>query len=236
MIKETPPLELRHELKYFINEGDAAMLARMMDHVLWRDSNADENGEYHIRSLYFDDMTNSAYYDKINGVRDRDKYRIRIYNFSDRVIRLERKRKRGDLINKSSAQISSDLCAQIISGDTSGLEKANSQLLRELFLQMTTHMLAPAVIVDYVRQAFVHPAENTRVTLDKQLRSGLFGKDMHSLFNPNLPTVPPLDAPQTILEIKYDRRLPDMIPGLIACAQCTRSAISKYTLCRRYEF
>ena len=35
---------------------------------------------YNVRSLYFDDAFDSAYFDKVDGVAARDKYRLRIYN------------------------------------------------------------------------------------------------------------------------------------------------------------
>ncbi len=227
------PEPLRHELKYYINGQDAYILGNLLDKTLWRDENADENREYHIRSLYFDDHEDSAFFEKFAGEKNRAKYRIRIYNFSDNNIQLERKSKKGDLISKSSLKISKDLCQQIIAGDPAGLERSHEPLLRDMYVQLATRMLRPAVIVDYVREAFTHPAENTRITIDKQLRTGVLN---HSLFQRNLPTLSPLDQNLTILEVKFDRRLISIIPPLIAFAAYDKSAISKYTLCRRFEF
>ena len=103
-------LPLRHELKYFINERQYFVLSGILDSVLSRDPNGDEYNEYHIRSLYFDTVFNNALYDKLNGVQNRDKYRIRIYNFSDKVIKLECKTKVGTLISKRSLTIPKLLC------------------------------------------------------------------------------------------------------------------------------
>lgn len=224
---------LRHELKFHISQGSSAYLSQVLGRTMWIDENADARGEYHIRSLYFDDCFNTAMSDKIDGTQHRDKYRIRIYNLSDKVIMLERKRKVGNYISKISAPINRDLAEQIIAGDTYGLERMNHPLLQDMFRQMTTKMLRPAVVVDYVREAFVHPAENTRVTLDKRLRTGLFGKDM---FDPRLPTIPCLNEETVILEVKYDRRFPEFIRPILSSVPAQRSAISKYTFCRRYEF
>lgn len=229
-----PPEEpLRHENKYHISQGSAAYLSQVLGRVMWMDENADRYGEYAIRSLYFDDCFNTAMRDKIDGVMHRDKYRIRIYNFSDKVIRLERKRKKGDYISKTSVALSRDLAEQLIAGDPYGLERLEHPLLQDMFRQMTTRLLKPAVIVDYVREAFIHPAENTRVTLDKQLRTGFVSTD---LFNPKLPTFPCLHNDTVILEVKYDRRFPDYILPILSSIPAQRSAISKYTFCRRYEF
>ena len=230
---EQKPIKMRHEQKYYISQGDAFYLSTLLSRTMQRDKNADANGEYHIRSLYFDDCFNSALSDKLDGVKNRHKYRIRIYNFSDKVIRLERKSKHGDYISKMSCGISRDLAEQIIAGDPYGLETLNHPLLQDVYRMMTTKLLRPAVIVDYVREAYIHPCEETRVTLDKQLRTGYLSND---LFNPQLPTYPCLDQNQTILEIKYNRRFPEFILPITSSIPAQRSAISKYTICRRYEF
>ena len=230
---EQKPIKMRHEQKYYISQGDAYYLSTLLSRTMQRDKNADQYGEYHIRSLYFDDCFNSAMSDKLDGVKNRHKYRIRIYNYSDKVIRLERKSKHGDYISKLSCGISRDLAEQIIAGDPYGLETLNHPLLQDVYRMMTTKLLRPAVIVDYIREAYIHPCEETRVTLDKQLRTGYLSSD---LFNPQLPTYPCLDQNQTILEIKYNRRFPEFILPITSSIPAQRSAISKYTLCRRYEF
>ena len=50
-------------------------------------------GRYRITSLYFDDIYGTGYNDKLNGVLNRKKYRIRTYNFDKNFIRLEEKRR-----------------------------------------------------------------------------------------------------------------------------------------------
>ena len=227
-------LPLRHELKFFINEMQYLVLSGILDQTLERDPNGDEYNEYHIRSLYFDTIWNTALYDKIDGDQNRDKYRIRIYNFSDRIIKLECKTKIGTLISKRSISIPRLLCEQLIAGDPSGLEMTRSGLLNDVYREMTVNLLRPVVIVDYVREAYLHEAEEVRITFDKQLRSGLNSKD---LFNPNVPTIPPFDNGEIILEVKYNRMLPPFIRDIL----CTHvhsaqsSAISKYVWCRRFE-
>ena len=227
---------LRHELKFFISPIQYQVLSRMLKATLNPDPNGDENNQYHIRSLYFDTAYDSALYDKINGTANRDKYRIRIYNFSDQMIRLECKSKFRDLISKRSVRITRDLAEQLISADPTGLESTASGLVSDTFREMRTNLLHPVVIVDYLREAYLHPAEEVRITFDMQLRSGLKSVDM---FNPYLPTVPPFDHDEIILEVKYNQVLPPYIANLLTYALrdgACRSAISKYVYCRRFEF
>ncbi len=227
---------LRHELKYFITPLQYQVLSRTLRSVLHPDPHGDANNQYHIRSLYFDTINDSALMEKINGTANRDKYRIRIYNFSDEMIRLECKSKFRDLISKRSVRITRDTAEQLISADPTGLEATTSGLMGDMFREMRTHLLHPVVVVDYLREAYLHPAEEVRITFDMQLRTGLGSVDM---FNPFLPTVPPLDHDEIILEVKYNRVLPPYINSILEYALrdgATRSAISKYVYCRRFEF
>jgi hypothetical protein len=106
--------------------------------------------------------------------------------------------------------------------------------LQDMFREMTVHLLRPVVLVDYVREAYLHPAEEVRITFDKQLRTGLRSVD---LFNSDVPTISPFDHDEMIMEVKYNRSLPPYIRDLL----CTyvhgaqNSAISKYCICRRFD-
>ena len=228
----TRNIPLRHELKYFITPAEMTVLRGILTPVMQLDPNGNEHNEYHIRSLYFDTINDDALEEKIAGVGNRKKYRIRIYNFSDRVIKLECKSKYGDLISKQSVTIPRELADQLIAGDPEGLQRMRQPLFHDVYREMKTRLLRPAVIVDYVREAYIHNAEEVRVTFDKQLRTGLFSSDM---FNKDLPTYPVFDDPVEILEVKYDEFLPSYIQSILSGITAQRSAVSKYTWCRRYE-
>ena len=102
MIRNIP---LRHELKYLITPAELTVLRNTLAPLM----QLDQGHEYLIRSLYFDTINDDALEEKIAGVGNRKKYRIRIYNFSDRVIKLECKSKYGDLISKQSVSIPREL-------------------------------------------------------------------------------------------------------------------------------
>lgn len=225
-------IPMRHELKYHITPAEMSVLRSVLTPTMQLDPNGDEHNEYHIRSLYFDTINDDALEEKIAGVGNRKKYRIRIYNFSDRVIKLECKSKYGDLISKQSVSIPRELAEQLIAGDPDGLQRMRHPLLHDVFREMRTRLLRPAVIVDYVREAYIHPAQDVRITFDKTLRTGLMSSDM---FNPMLPTFPVFDDAVEILEVKYNEFLPTYIQAILSGVTAQRSAVSKYTWCRRYE-
>ena len=225
-------IPLRHELKYHITPAELSVLRGVLTPVMQLDPNGNENNEYHIRSLYFDTINDDALEEKIAGVGNRKKYRMRIYNFSDKVIKLECKSKYGDLISKQSVSIPRDLAEQLIAGDPEGLQRMRHPLLHDVYREMRTRLLRPAVIVDYVREAYIHLAQDVRITFDKQLRTGLYASD---IFNPMLPTYPVFDDPVEILEVKYNEFLPTYLQAIVSSVTAQRSAVSKYTWCRRHE-
>lgn len=147
----------RHELKYFINQGDYMLLSNALRHTMDADENADGYGEYHIRSLYFDDPFNTAFAEKFSGVDHRFKVRIRIYGLSDSVIKLERKEKDNGFISKQSIKLSRNECDMLIAGDYEFLLNRPEPFAHEMFREFATNLLKPCVIVDYVREAYTFP-------------------------------------------------------------------------------
>ena len=223
----------RHELKYYITLGEYELLQRKLSLTMERDAFAKKNGgEYFIRSLYFDDRDDSAFREKLSGIDERDKFRIRIYDMRDDVIKLECKHKSNGYIKKQSIGLSRKEYEKLISGDRLFLLNRPEPFARRMYLEFAQRALKPAVIVDYTREAFVFPMEDVRVTFDKNVRTGLRSVDM---FNAGIPTYPVIDDYGMVLEIKFNRFLPTYRRSLLQLEASQRSAISKYVLCRRFE-
>lgn len=222
----------RHEFKYFINYFEYEALKRRLSSVLKDDSFADEKGEYSVRSLYFDDIENTALFEKQAGILTRKKYRIRIYNINDNMIKLEKKSRIGQFINKEVASLSRKEYDKILAKEIDFLKESDNALLKEFYFDMVAYRYTPKVIVDYVREAYTWHVNNIRITFDKNLRTGLENID---IFDKNLPTVDVIEEPKMILEIKYDHFLPDFIRNLLQVHSSQRWAISKYVMCRKFR-
>ncbi|MBW7474743.1 polyphosphate polymerase domain-containing protein [Paenibacillus oenotherae] len=221
--------KLRHEMKYYIHYHEAQALRDRVGAVLMMDKNSIGREGYHIRSLYFDDMHETSLLDKNNGVFRRKKYRIRIYNKSDAVIKLERKSKYHDYIAKESASMTREEYERIISGDIDFMRDAEHKLIRDFYYDCKHGLMKPGVVVDYVREAYIFPISDVRITFDKQLKASIQSLD---IFDVNLPMVESIEGPKTILEVKYNQFLPDFVYGLIQMSAHQRSTISKYVICR----
>ena len=96
---------------------------------------------------------------------------------------------------------------------------------------MNFQQLKPKTIVDYEREPFIYDAGNVRITIDKNIRTGIYSKD---LFDNNLPTMVTDNEGIMILEIKYDEFIPEIIKNVIEIKDRQASAFSKYAACRIY--
>ena len=225
----------RHELKYEISEGEYKILSSRLKRAMKPDRFAARNGgEYLIRSLYFDDPYETCLSEKGDGIQVRDKYRIRIYNYSDKVIKLERKHKDGQYIQKSSLGISRQECEALLHGHYGFLLNREEPFARQMYGIMRTQQLAPKVIVDYTREPYVYPVEDVRITFDKNIRTAYRSID---IFNPDVITYPATDfLRDMILEVKFNRYLPSYVHSLVQLGTSLHVAASKYVAARRYEF
>ena len=233
--RELAGKQYRHELKYIISEGEHKLLATRIKACLKQDYNASLNGgEYLIRSLYFDDPFDSALWEKASGVGSRDKFRIRIYNYSDSTIKLERKHKEGQYIKKDSVSINREDCEEIMRGKFESLKRNPDPFAMQFYGIFVSNHLRPKVLVDYTREPYVFAAEDVRVTFDKNVRTAMRCTD---LFNPNVVTYPVWDLNNCmILEVKFNESLPLYVQELLTLGASERTAASKYVFCRQYEF
>ena len=135
-------------------------------------------GGYTIRSLYFDDYCNSAYEEKDAGILMRKKYRVRIYNGSDKVIKLERKKKYGSWIYKEDAPLTRGEFEQILAGDYGFLLRSPYPLCREFYIECICNMMRPRTIVDYEREPWVMDEGTVRITFDMNVRAAVGSFDI----------------------------------------------------------
>lgn len=220
---------LRHEVKYHLDYFQYQLLRRKLALVLKLDPHAGPDGRYHIRSLYFDDCKNTALAEKTAGVSRRQKYRMRIYNCSDECIKFERKSKRDHYVFKETVRLTREEAERIIAGDISFLANSENSLLKTFYLDSRNGLLRPVVMVDYYREAYVHPVGNVRITFDINLHTGL-GKV--SFFDPKTFTMDVNEEQGVILEVKFDDVLPQHIRGLFLETIRPHSAIGKFAMCR----
>ena len=219
----------RHELKFKISNSAAEVLKQKLSLILKKDKNAYySDGSYLIKSLYFDDLDSSSYYEKMDGVLYRKKYRIRIYNNNDEFIRLEKKMKHNTYTAKEQILISKDIYSKILNGKLDEIDSPTG-LLEEFITNSKTKHLVPSVIVLYHRIAFTYPIGEVRITFDSHIQSGLYNYD---LFDKEVPMYDVSEPGKQVLEVKFNEVLPLHIANILNDIPSCKEAVSKFAICR----
>ena len=220
----------RNEIKHIISLADKAAICANMRAIASTDAHADDSGGYLIRSLYFDNIDDKALREKIIGISEREKFRIRYYDGDTSFIKLEKKVKRGGLGYKVTARLTAEEAQRIVDGDTDWMPDSGIALIVELYSKMKGQLLRPKTIVDYDRTPFIYAPGNVRVTIDENIRTGLRCTDF---LDPDCITIP-AGEPVIILEVKWDEYLPEIIKRAVQVKGVRQSAFSKYQTCRIY--
>ena len=95
---------MRQEKKYLIHLADMARLSGALSQVMAQDRHGGVLG-YRIRSLYFDTLDDTDFFEKIEGAELRRKLRLRIYDPGADFAMLEMKQKQGAYQRKRSLRM-----------------------------------------------------------------------------------------------------------------------------------
>lgn len=217
----------RHEIKHYINYADLLQIRSRLDLVMLQDEHTTGNGGYQVRSLYFDNYADKALLEKLNGVDDREKFRLRLYNGDPNLIHLEKKSKSSGLCFKQTSVIPQEICEELLRGEFSSLKQLGSPLLDEFYAKIHYQQLRPRTIVEYRREAYKLDAGNVRVTLDHHIRSS---NQPDHFFAKDYPCFPLADV--CVLEVKYDNFLPELVRAVTALSSRQSTSFSKYAVSR----
>lgn len=220
----------RTELKHEINKIDCYLLRTKLKHVMDHDPHAKKDGTYLIRSVYFDNFDNKVLQQKKEGMLDRDKFRVRLYDFDTTYLNLEKKSKRNNMTYKQKCSITAEEYEEIRKGSIAWMENDPRLLIQELYLQMNLYQLKPTTVVDYEREVFIYKYGNVRVTFDSSIKTSFRNNDV---LNPHLAMVE-TNPDIVVLEVKYDEFLPEIIRNLLQLNDRRKGTYSKYQISRMY--
>lgn len=217
----------RHEYKSFINNFDYFTLKTRLKHIAKLDKNVDKSGSYKVVSLYFDNVYDKAMSDKVNGLSEREKFRIRYYNNDYGFIRLEKKSKKNQLCLKESVNLTKEECQKIIDGDYAWMRASDNELLLEFYAKIKADFLRPKIIVEYKREAYIYTSGNVRITFDSEIKAS---SNITAFLSDERPMTP--TGNNIILEIKYDEFIPEIISDVVQTDDRRVSGFSKYLTAR----
>lgn len=225
-------MEFRHEYKFQISPQDRQLLLSRLRPLGLEDPHASA-GEYRVYSLYFDDLQDTALRQKLDGVENRDKFRLRYYNGDLSFLRLEKKSKRGNLCQKRSASLPLDQAKAVLAGRPQVLKQCEDPLLMEFYARLCRG-LRPVTLTVYRREPFVYALGNVRITIDRDIRTGIYARCLDAAQATLVPAAAPENGEPLVLEVKYDAFLPDLIRQAIHLEGRPWTAFSKYVQCRRF--
>lgn len=225
-------LRFRYEIKYLLCLSDYIQLKQRLSNFSVIDENALSNGKYYVRSLYFDDIYDKAFNDKVIGIKNRYKYRIRTYNNDKGFIRLEKKIKKGNMIAKETSIITLDEYNSILYDDASLFEASDSIIRQDFYQKTKTDFLKPKIIIDYQRESYIWdiPNNKIRLTFDSDLQWATNSLD---IFDKNIKLLGVEESCQYIFEIKCFDIVPRLLMDLINPIIKYKTGFSKYEICRR---
>lgn len=222
----------RHEQKYAITCPQYLELRNRLKAVMKPDAHVREDGRYQVRSIYFDNFSDKALKEKINGAVKREKFRIRYYNDDFSFLTLEKKMKCNNLCMKFDTPLSEEACRRLLAGEIAWMRGHPASLVQELYTKMQYQMLRPRVLVSYLREPYIYKAGNVRITFDFGIRTTLYHREFLENAVCDIPAS--VGCEEIVLEIKYDAFLPELIENMVQVGDMRQQAFSKYGVCRRF--
>ena len=221
-------MNYRHELKFFVTDRDLELIKYRLKPLLCPDIHQNGSG-YMVRSLYFDDFQDTCRKENEDGIGNRKKIRIRIYNGDDTLIKLEEKIRQWDRIYKEVSVLSKAACMGYMNGKAGNLTDSCSKPERALYTRIKLKGMHPVCIVEYERSAWVDPKGNVRITFDKNIGGS---SQVKHFLDKRIMSVPLLPKGINILEIKYDALFPQYLYEALNMGTLQRCSFSKYYYAR----
>ena len=218
----------RHEYKYVIPYEDMLRLRTKLNKLL--DIDQDYDG-YMIRSLYFDSIDDSDYYDKLGGELNRKKIRMRIYEPKGKLIKLELKAKYDYHQLKESLIISKEDAIGLINGNYDVLLKYQDDLAKRMYVILREGYYQPKEIIEYKRIAYKGKT-TTRITFDLDIKTS---SDIQCFFNEEINYLEVTNKKDVVLEVKFDRFLEPYIADILDKYIFRGQSVSKYVMGRNIE-
>jgi hypothetical protein len=222
----------RYEFKYLLGNNIANSIFNESLNFMKFDEYALKNKGYFVRSLYFDNYDYDNFFEKVDGIKFRKKFRIRTYDKKISEINpiyLEAKGRVQDRIFKKRFKISNqDLKFFYSKRNISYLldkYKKNS-LINDFIYDVLRKRITPRILIDYKRKPLINKhGLYFRLTFD----SNLVSSKSQTLFKEKNFFFPQECKPgYTILEVKFERSIPAWFHRTIQAYDLKRKSISKF--------
>ena len=225
----------RYEFKYILSNLNADLIENEIKTFMYPDIFSKKNKDlsYPVRSLYFENDLNECFHEKNDGLKSRVKFRIRTYSFKESEINssnvfFELKGKYNERTYKNRIKIKNLNHLELFNNYNKIFELCklykNDEIIQKFVHQSFRKKIRPKVIIDYIRKPYISDFDsNFRITFDKNLRAS----PMRSLTFKRKKFEEVLSG-YTIIEIKFNRRIPMWFHRIIQVNQLKKKSVSKF--------
>ncbi|MCB0635462.1 MAG: polyphosphate polymerase domain-containing protein [Lewinella sp.] len=232
---------LRYEHKFFVPIYQLDKLRHYLLPFMEPDPFAvSHGGAYTVRSIYFDTPAMQCYFDKVAGIKRRNKVRLRGYNCDGETgtVFFEIKKKVDDPLFKNRFALPYREAKKVLSGapleHCLGPGKADGKSadnVRRFMYHVYARQMHPVVTVIYDREPFqpiLDDGDNRlRITLDKHLRVAAY-PSLDQLYEER--DVRAVRPNFFIMEIKFNQYFPSWMKPVIQAFGLRKGPASKYAM------
>ena len=219
----------RREFKFLV---DVEVRDRMLPDIATRllvDPHSDEDGAYHVATVYYDSAERDVYWERSRHVIPRHKLRLRRYGdglLTDAACFVEIKTRLRRRVVKRRLPVSVEEGLALCSGVAlpGSFQPADKSVIDDVLGLVSLRDLQPACLVRYRRQAFVG-AENLRLTFDSGLTYRI---QRPTVLSDTTAEGALLPAEQVVMEIKVADAVPTWLATLVARHGGVLRRFSKY--------
>jgi SPX domain protein involved in polyphosphate accumulation len=217
-------------LKYLLpRERAAALCEGVLPYA--KDDSHGRGAPYAVTSLYYDTTDLRCYWEKVDGLKNRRKLRLRHYENAaaltpDTGVFVEIKQRINRTTQKRRARLPYAAALALCAGEEIDPDPSQAAVVREIQAFVNALRLEPVSITSYYRRALVGTDHDPglRITFDSDIRYRSTDLSLDSR-NPGRHMVPP---EQVVVEIKANDHIPRWVTALVGVHNAQAVRISKY--------
>ena len=224
-------------MKFVINADVRVALMEQLEPHLVADANADETAYYPIVSLYYDTPDRDCYWEKIQSVTNRRKFRVRVYGSTDGklppTVFIEVKHKQDGRGVKRRVKIPLEAALRVGRGEWPDLKLSDvdRRTVHEIIDDLVgRRKFAPVMVMRYDRRAYAakDTSSDLRITYDTGIAYRFDNLDPVPDDQDFLPENYLYPADISVLEVKITGTIPYWLSRLLAETGCRLQSHSKY--------
>ena len=226
----------RYESKYILSKEISDQIEKEARNFMSFDNFVQKklNNQYYVRSLYYENIFSSNFFEKVDGMKTRRKYRLRTYGksldpnipifFEIKGRNLERTYKKRMKVDHRYLNF---FLEKKLNHKLLNIYPGN-EMIKNFIFDTFKKDIKPYILIDYTRRPYVNKfGLYFRLTFDKNLLSSR-GENIFD--DKNSLSWLECKAGYTILEVKFDRSIPAWFHRIIQSYNLNRKSISKFAV------